>query len=300
MVYWEKLGSHPATILFKYVGQAIMTFRILLREKPRAVFVMTPPVIAILPVFLYSKLRKIPYIIDAHSGAFLNLRWRHLQWLQHALSRSASTTIVTNGFLAERLRSRNAHATVIRDVPVRFAPRAAPADGRDFTIAVVCSFNYDEPIKEIIEAARQLPGVRFFVTGNPKHLDPTFAREFPTNVSLTGFLPVDQYGALLAEAHAVLTLTTLDHTMLRGAYEAIYQSTPVIISDSQILRDAFPEGAIHVPNTAPTIRQAIETMRREYERHKTGAVRLRQQKLRAWESAKCELLARAGALIGSK
>ena len=294
MVYWRRLGSRPLTVLLKYAGQTIRTLGILLRESPDAVFVMSPPVVAVLPVWLYSKLARVPYVIDAHSGAFLNRRWRHLQWLQYALCRHAATTIVTNNVLAERVRLKGGHVTLMRDVPVVF-PAGAPFHvGDAFTVAVVCSFNYDEPVAEIFDAARQLPDVQFYVTGNPKHLRADLAARRPPNATLTGFLPEERYGALLTHAHAVLTLTTMDHTMLRGAYEAIYQTTPVIISDWRILRDAFPEGAIHVANDAASIRRAIEEMRHDYATHKQAAARLRETKLRMWETTKRELLARVG------
>ena len=55
-----------------------------------------------------------------------------------------------------------------------------------------------------------------------------------------------------------MTLTTRDHTMLRGAYEAIYQGTPVIVSDWALLRESFPEGAAHVENTAKAIVRGIQ------------------------------------------
>jgi len=172
MVYWRRLGSHPLTVLFKYLGQTIRTWAILLRERPTAVFVMSPPVVAVLAVFLYSKLARVSYVIDAHSGAFLNRRWRHFQWLQYALCRWAATTIVTNSVLADRVRANGGHVTLMRDVPVVF-PAAAPFQvGAAFPVAVVCSFNYDEPVAEVFEAARQLPDVHFYVTGNPKHLQP--------------------------------------------------------------------------------------------------------------------------------
>jgi glycosyltransferase involved in cell wall biosynthesis len=250
--------------------------------------------VAILPVFVYSKLMRVPYVVDAHSGAFLNPRWRRLQWLQRALSRAAATTIVTNTFLAGQLESRRIHATIIRDVPVVF-PKGRPFGlTNTFSVAVICSFNYDEPIREILDAAAQLPDVRFYVTGNPRHLDPSVAAAVPANVTLTGFLSTEQYGALLSEAHAALTLTTLDHTMLRGAYEAIYQGTPVIISDSELLRDAFPLGAVHVENTVGAIRKAVEDVRDNYDHHKSAAQQLRAQKVRTWEAVQGQLMRQLG------
>ena len=60
-------------------------------------------------------------------------------------------------------------------------------------------------------------------------------------------------------------LATRDHTMLRGAYEAVYYGTSIIISDWPILRETFDDGTIHVDNRVPTIVEAVETMRREHE-----------------------------------
>src|SRR5262245_59662694 len=44
MVYYPFWGSRYATIVFKYACQIAMTLRILFREKPSCVIVMTPPV----------------------------------------------------------------------------------------------------------------------------------------------------------------------------------------------------------------------------------------------------------------
>ena len=60
--------------------------------------------------------------------------------------------------------------------------------------------------------------------------------------SIAGFLSDQQYGSLICNADIVLTLTTQDHTMLRGAWEPIYQATPVIVSDWPILQSSFDKG----------------------------------------------------------
>jgi glycosyltransferase involved in cell wall biosynthesis len=89
-----------------------------------------------------------------------------------------------------------------------------------------------------------------------------------------------------------MTLTTRDHTMLRGAYEAIYQGTPVIVSNWTLLRDAFSHGAVHVDNTADAIAAAVCQLRQHHGSYKAGAVTLRQEKLAAWQQAKASLLDR--------
>ncbi len=299
MVYWRRLGSHPATIWLKYLGQAIATWKILLGERPGAVFVMSPSPVAALAVYAYCALSDTPFVIDAHSGAFQNRRWRRLQGVQFWLCRRARATIVTNEHLAALVQARGGRALIVPDVPVRFpvvAERQPSKQG--FVVVCVTSFGIDEPIHAIFEAARRLPDVIFYMTGDPRgQVD---LSEKPTNVLLTGFLDVDRYGTMLQTAGAVIALTTMDHTMLRGAYEAIYQGTPVIVSDFPILRGAFDEGAIHVDNTPHAIAAAVRRIREDHESYLAGANRLRVKKEHRWSANKEPLrLALTGRAAGS-
>jgi glycosyltransferase involved in cell wall biosynthesis len=292
MVYCASLGSKLSTVWLKYLKQAFHTVRILSAERPDVVFVVSPPIFAIMTVWLWCRLHRRRYVVDAHTAAFLHPRWRHLQWLHDAFCRRALTTIVTNDHLADRLRRAGAHATIVRDVPVTYGLTARFDRGPEFSVAVVCSFNYDEPLAEIFRAAAVLDDVRFYMSGDLVDLDRSWLPAVPSNVTLTGFLPVNDYGSLLANADAVLTLTTRDHTMLRGAWEAIYQGTPVIVSDWPLLRESFDRGAIHVDNSAAQIVQAVREMRRRHAEYKAEAYALRERKQATWQSAKAALLAR--------
>lgn len=292
MVYRPEFGSKPSTILFKYIGQWRETARILRTESPDAVFVMTPPLFAALPAFLYAWRTRRPVVLDAHSAAFLHPRWRYLQWFQGWLCRRALTTIVHNAHLAELVRHAGGVPTIVPDVPIEYA-EIEPFERPDgFTVVVVCSFNYDEPIAEILDAARMVPDVHFFLTGNPRHLSPDLQQSIPPNVRLTGFVSTEAFGGLLTAADAVMTLTTRDHTMLRGAYEAIYQGTPVIVSDWPILREFFSEGALHVDNTPESIASALGTMAANPHEYREGARRLRERRLTAWRDTRQALLDR--------
>lgn len=292
MVYWAALGSRPSTVLLKYLGQAYRTIRILSTERPEVVFVMTPPVFAVAVVWAWCAVFRVPFVIDAHTAAFLHPRWRRLQWLQQALGRRAATTIVTNEHLAAEVRHAGGHATVVQDVPVEYPVADAFDPEGAFALAVVCSFNPDEPIGEILHAAARMPDVRFYLTGNPADLDRSQLPPIPANVTLTGFLSNEAYGSLLTRSDAVLTLTTRDHTMLRGAYEAVYQGTPVIVSDWPLLRRAFDRGAVHVENTAAGIAAGIAEMRARHAHYKSGVLELREQKREAWRRTRDTLLAR--------
>lgn len=294
MVYLSRFGSHPATIGLKYAGQWLLTWRILRREQPDVVFVMTPPVFAALPAFIYARRGDRRLVLDAHTAAFAHPRWRRWQWLQRALCRRAATTLVHNEHFATQVRADGAHATVVTDVPIVFSRIEDFVRPDAFTVAVVCSFNADEPIAAILDAAARVPDARFFVTGNPRHFPTALRSSVPGNLTLTGFLSTEAYGGLLTSADVVMALTTRDHTMLRGAYEAIYQGTPVIVSDWPVLRDAFPTGAVHVDNSALQIANAIKQIRANPVHYRDGASRLRTRKRLRWEATRAEIVARLG------
>jgi glycosyltransferase involved in cell wall biosynthesis len=265
---------------------------VLRRERPDAVFVMTPPVFAALPAFWYAFRHGKQVVLDAHSAAFLLPRWRSFQWLQRWMCRRATTTLVSNQHLAQLVRDAGGHAILVPDVPIVFPSGGDVTTPSSFTVAVVCSFDKDEPLTAIFDAAERLPDVRFFVTGNPRALAAEHKARLSPNVTLTGFLSTQAYGHLISSAGAVLVLTTLNHTMLRGAYEAIYQGTPVIVSDWPILREAFPQGATYADNTAGGIISAITTVQSSPDAYRAGAALLREAKLARWQATKASILAR--------
>jgi glycosyltransferase involved in cell wall biosynthesis len=293
MIYAGWLGSRRATAWLKYLLQARATWRVLSSRRSDAVFVMSPPVVAAACVWLWCTLHGRPFVIDAHTAAFLHPRWRAWQWLQRTLCRRAATTLVSNDYLASRVRAAGGHATLVPDVPVVFAPaERAPAARLEFTVAVVCSFNPDEPVREVLEAAALVPDVPFLVTGDVFDLDSALRAHTPPNVTFTGFLSTAEYGQLLQTAGVVMTLTTRDHTMLRGAWEAVYQGTPVIVSDWPLLRQSFDEGAVHVENAAAAIAAAVRTVQRDPQAFREGAARLRDRKRTAFARVREEILSR--------
>ncbi len=169
-----------------------------------------------LPAAAYRLLTGRPFVLDCHTGAYLNPRWKRLQWLQHWLGRKAATNIVTNMHLAELVRQHGGKATLVPDVPVIYRAGEDFDVGDRFSVAAVCSFNTDEPVQELFEAARLLPDISFFVTGNTKHLEHRLTADLPANIQLTGFISDDAYGSLISRASVVVALTTQDHTCSRA------------------------------------------------------------------------------------
>lgn len=289
MIYHAFWGSNYLTIALKYASQALATLRLLFKMRPTCVFVMSPPPVASLAVWLYARLCRVPFIIDAHTAAFADARWRSVEFLQRHVSRQALTTLVTNTHWQSLVHSWGARSDILPDVPVTF-PEPVPIElGPGFHVTVVSTFTFDEPTEIVFEAARRVPEVSFHMTGDHRRLSPAAARVKPPNVRLTGFLPDAEYAALLQSSHAVMSLTTLDHTMQRGAYEAAYLGKPIITSNFGLLRSAFFKGAVFVDNDAQSMARGVQEMRAAIARYEREARELAREKLVRWESVKAAL-----------
>ena len=289
MIYHSFWGSHYATILFKYLTQSLATLWLLVRTRPRVVFVMSPPNIACLPVLLYATVFRARWVIDAHSATFNNARWQALQFLQKFLSRRATTTIVTTPHWQHLVQSWRARSDIIQDVPIAFAEPSGLTLPQGHNIAVVCTFTFDEPVETIFRAAAKAPEVRFHVTGNSRRASRETLALKPANLELTGFLPDADYVALLKRSTAVMCLTTLDHTMQRAAYEAAYLGRPIITSDFGLLRSAFPLATVYVKNDPDAIAVGVRQMCADVARFEKEAAELRITKLQNWARVKAQL-----------
>jgi glycosyltransferase involved in cell wall biosynthesis len=273
------------TAPLRYLHQAAKSLLLLGRKRPHVVFVQSPPSPAVIVVFLYCVLTGSHYVIDAHSAAMQRSRWNRPRWLHRLLARRALATIVTNEHFRETLESWGAKAMILRDIPTSFSAGAFPLAGA-FNVAVVNSFAFDEPVEAVLAAARTLPEISFYVTGRKSRADPLLLSTAPANVFFTDFLPDEQYYGLLQESDAVMCLTTRDHTMQRGACEALSLGTPIITSDWPLLRDHFCMGTVHVTNGAGSIRQGILEMRECHEQYRMEIRQLRQRRQHEWAEQK--------------
>ncbi len=284
----RRRGALAAPI--KYPYQAFKTLVYLLRNRPAVIFVQNPPSFAAVLVALACLFSRARFVVDAHSDAFTAAHWSRPRWLYRWVARRATTTIVTNEHFAGSLRDSGAHASVIRDIPSRFDAGSFPL-GPEFNIVVVATYAPDEPLEEVVVAARSLPDVSFRVTGDTDRENATIPSALPPNVELTGFLSVDDYRALLRHSDAVMALTTRDHTMQRGACEALSAGTPIITSDWPLLVDYFRKGTVHVDNTADGIKRGVARLRKDIDQHRRGIIELRDEVDAEWVAARDGLVA---------
>jgi glycosyltransferase involved in cell wall biosynthesis len=270
---------------FRYVAQARDTWKLLMRERPDVVLIQCPPVFAVFTVMRYAKATGTRYAIDAGTGAFLSPKWRWSQPLLRIVARNALTTLVTNDYLKSVVEGWGARADIMAFTPAQYPagePYLFAGDEKRFHVFVVSTYEIDEPLDVVIQTARQMPEVSFYITGNPQHAPSQRLAHLPTNCHLTGYLPYPKYIGLMRSSDVVMDLTTRNHTLLMGAFEAVSLGMPLIVSDWPILRSYFGKGAICVPNTVEGLRAGVLRAQREQETLKHDVRRLREDLDREW------------------
>jgi hypothetical protein len=111
----------------------------------------------------------------------------------------------------------------------------------------------------------------------------TVLKRKPKNCKLTGYLPYEQYVGLLRGADVIMDLTTRDHTLLMGGFEAISLGKPFITSDWLVLRNYFSLGTVHIPNTVAGILEGVRRAQGEQSMLQKGIMLLHRQLQTEWE-----------------
>lgn len=272
--------------VWKYGYQALATVWLLIRRRPRLIFVQSPPSFAAVFAAAYCAVTRSRFVVDAHSAALQSRYWTRPAWLYSLVARAALATVVTNDVFADRIREVGGRALVLRDIPTSFPIGSPPGLTDGFDVMVVNTFARDEPLAEIVAAAGHLADVTFHVTGDPDRGRRTFdVDSAPSNVVFTGYLEDSDYYALMSAADAVMCLTTRDDTMQRGACEALTIGTPIITSDWPLLRDYFHEGTVHVEADPTSIVAGVRRAQAEHDALREGIVRLRAEQWNEWVAA---------------
>lgn len=251
-------GRQP---LLRCLRCAWRTLSVLRLRRPGLVFVQNPSVFlaamvcALRPSFGYR------VVVDRHSNFnFADTHTGLINRIGHYTLKRADLTIVTNEGVASIVREHGGRPFILPDPLPRLEPAGRVRLRGTQNVVFVSSFARDEPIAEVLEAARLLgPEVCIYITGNDGRMDPGLRCRVPENVTLTGFLPDRDYDSLIATANVLLALTTREHTLLCGAYEALSAGTPLIISNHAALVRYFGRGAVVTDNRATAIADAIRT-----------------------------------------
>jgi glycosyltransferase involved in cell wall biosynthesis len=259
--FYDLRIHHKALVPLRYLLSTLRTLAYLSRRRPRAVIMQTPPVPAAALVLAWARLARVPVVLDTHPASFgLDGRPFHrmMMPLLASLAPRVAGCIVTTPELGEQISNWNGRPLIVHEAPMVWSERSEPrrcADRR--RVLFICTFVPDEPLMEVLEAARRLPDVTVQITGDLRRL-PGRAREAaPENVEWTGYLMGEEYVAALSGADVLMTLTTRRESVQRSAHEAVDALRPLVLSRWPHMRELFPH-AVLVENNPASIAAGIE------------------------------------------
>lgn len=269
--------------LFQYLLLAIRTFFILMKENPDLIICQCPPIQILFPIYCYSKVRKAIFIVDAHTGAFIGkgLHYPIYVRILRFFLRRAHLTIIPNQDLVDYLLPWKISYFILEDGLPNLEVKPV-TEKLEKMVVLVSGGGSDEPIGEVIKAARLVPEMRIFITGAAQPKKEEKLIQNLANLTFTGFLPESEYLNLLRQAEIIMVLTTRLNTILCGAYEALSLEKPLILSNTKTLHRHFPKGVIPVENTAEGIAQGIKQAFSVLPQLQTEILQLKSEKTKQW------------------
>jgi glycosyltransferase involved in cell wall biosynthesis len=282
------LGGKPAFISssvgqalppLRYAAAAVKTWQLLEQELPEQVLVVTPPVFAPLICWLWAARRRRPLVVDCHTGTLGSAKWGWADPLHRWLMRRVRVTLLHTEEARALVESWRAPALLMPDDLPTSQNASSVSPPPRHTVLVAGSFDSNEPVAAVVDAARLLPEVELRLTGDPG-LVPTALRDSaPPNVVFTGFLPYPLFLGELLSAHVVAAFSSDPGIMNRAAFEAVGLGRPLVLSDLPGLRKRFGEGALFCRNRpeemAAALQRALQEQEQLTERSRELATKLR-------------------------
>ena len=246
-----------------YISSLVKTVHLLHERRPETVWVQLPQVPALWAALIYRALSPtgVKIVADCHN-AQLRAPWSNFPLAKWSLRRADAILVHNEAMLAqaEKLGWPMDKVLVLEDVPATGKDKpptgiaAKHISAPKPWIVFPGSFAADEPIQEVLAAARIASECTFIITGRPERAEQNGHNidDLPKNVILPGFLSIELFDDLLREADVVTGLTREEGIQLSVCNEALGFGRPLVTSDTQILRKLFGEAAVLVETKNPT------------------------------------------------
>jgi glycosyltransferase involved in cell wall biosynthesis len=271
----------------KYIRQFFKTWQILLQERPDVIYVPTSPIFAPLTVYTYCLLFRAHLLMDVHGNAFVG-QWAWSKRWHAWLARRIAACIVDQQWRKELFEGWGGRIFLLYNPPltVQHEFPDTSAEHNRFRVTVVNTFNGDEPLFPILDAADLLPEVDFFILGNLAKAPAEALARQDGNIFFTDYLVGDAYWRQLASSDAVMVLTTLPYSLLGGAQEGLYFAKPLILSDQPSLRAYFGDTAVYVDqdHTPASLVHAIQQTQQQQQQRRQATQTLANDKETHWEN----------------
>ena len=277
-----------------YLGHFFKTVSLLRARRPPTVWVQLPQVPLLWVALVYRLLfnRQAKVVADCHNAMF-KPPWSKVP-LGLSLLQRCDLILVHNDAVRATALALGLPATrtlVLEDVPPAPMARGTGAEPAAFAgrprpwVLFPGSFSADEPVGELLQAARLLASGTVVMTGKTANA----ARhghdisQVPANVVMPGYLSVEDFDALLMHCDLVLALTRFDGIQLSVCNEALGYGKPMVVSDTSLLRALFADAAVMAPPDNPAaLAQAIRLATADADRLARASTALAAQRRQAW------------------
>ncbi len=240
----------------QYVGHVIKTFSLLRKKRPSVIWVQLPQVPLLTAALWYRRLvdSEVRIIADCHNR-ILNAPWSKWPGLVGQLN-ACDVVLVHNQRVMPKVEAmgvRTDKLRILEDPPAQIREsQLQPAGFPQPWVLFLASFSPDEPISELITAARLAPDINFVLAGDANRARGRHdLSDCPKNVILPGYLSGDALDSAIGTTSAVLALTKLDDAQLSSAAEAIGAGRPMVLSDTPVTRELYYKGGVFVDTDDP-------------------------------------------------
>lgn len=289
-------GRSHVRRVWHYLGLFLRTLAVLRERRPPVAWLQLPQMPLLWAALVYRLLfdRQLVLVADCHNAVFrppwsrVPLGVRLLARCEAVLvhNRDMLTAALALGVPAARLR-------VLEDVPPpprEASPPPVPAAfaGRPHPwLLFAGSYGHDEPVAEVLQAARELGTGVVAITGRLSNAAKNGhdITQPPHNVVLTGYLPLAEFEALMTHCDAVLAFTRYDGIQLSVCSEALGFGRPLVVSDTPLLRDLFGAAGVMTDSADPAaIVRAVRQACAENAARAAASRALAQQRRQQWQA----------------
>ena len=241
---------------------SLWTIYVLLKERPTNIYLQYS-FLLLLVLVGYKRLAPYPVhiICDCHTkalrrrlgGYFGKIFW----WFKERSFHYTDICIVSNIEMEPDIKILTNRYCMLPDKIPEILPSQATKP-EDAYCVFVGSYAVDEPLDEVIAAAKRLDGlVKIYCTGKiPENLS-SLKSQPHKNTHFTDYLSTEEYYNLLANADCVLALTSEDGCLQCAGYEALSTEVPLVLSDTSALKAYFEGAAIYVKHNAQDIESGV-------------------------------------------
>ena len=271
--------------ILRYVVCSFQTMRIVIRYRPKHLIVQNPSLVLALLSILMKHFICYTLFVDSHNAGIFPKEGssKVLMMISRLIQKYSDLVIVTNSVLQNVIKRNGGRARVLPDALPDF-PRVKSFRFRErINVAFICSYSTDEPFLEVFKAGYFLPSeVGIYVTGKPHSA--INASNIPHNVHILGFVPEDEYVAIIDSCDIVMDLTFRKNCLVCGAYEGIAAQKPLILSDTIVIRETFTAGVVYVYPESRNIYHGIMEAICKYVRLKEAIMAFKDQYENEWNS----------------